>query len=241
MANKLYNETSIQDIAMAIREKNGLEDKYNVSQMGDAIRALSGGGILPTGTLDIDITENGTTNYDVTNYERVSVTVNIESGNSGSGDSNNGNSIKIGNMDNSPNLINLFYGLENGIAKTGEICLEKALPNTETLLLSTGLEKVNMIVIFDTEYTELVVSDTPENLLYTMSAFDDNGEFLYGAGIYTIYNSASNLSNKAFSGFIPRLSSYRWDGGDLYVVASYNANINYTPFYPNKKYRWVAL
>ena len=41
MANKLYQETSIQDIANAIREKNGGSAKYTVVQMADAIRAIT--------------------------------------------------------------------------------------------------------------------------------------------------------------------------------------------------------
>lgn len=40
MANKMYEESSIQDIANAIREKNGNADTYKVSQMGDAIRDI---------------------------------------------------------------------------------------------------------------------------------------------------------------------------------------------------------
>lgn len=43
MANKLYEETSIQAIADAIREKNGTSDTYAVSQMADAVRAIQTG------------------------------------------------------------------------------------------------------------------------------------------------------------------------------------------------------
>ena len=42
MAKKLYEESSIQDIANAIREKNGTTTKYKVAEMGAAVRALSG-------------------------------------------------------------------------------------------------------------------------------------------------------------------------------------------------------
>ena len=42
MSKKLYEESSIQDIATAIREKNGTTTKYKVSEMADAVRALSG-------------------------------------------------------------------------------------------------------------------------------------------------------------------------------------------------------
>ena len=42
MTKKLYEESSIQDIANAIREKNGTTTKYKVTEMGAAVRALSG-------------------------------------------------------------------------------------------------------------------------------------------------------------------------------------------------------
>lgn len=40
MAKKLYEESSVSDIAVAIREKNGLSTTYNVSEMGAAVRAI---------------------------------------------------------------------------------------------------------------------------------------------------------------------------------------------------------
>lgn len=42
MSKKLYEESSIRNIATAIREKNGTTTKYKVAEMGDAVRALSG-------------------------------------------------------------------------------------------------------------------------------------------------------------------------------------------------------
>ena len=43
MPKKLYEESSVRDIAVAIREKNGSTTKYTVGQMGDAVRAISTG------------------------------------------------------------------------------------------------------------------------------------------------------------------------------------------------------
>ena len=40
MSKKLYEESNIQDIANAIRDKNGLSDKYKVSEMASAILAM---------------------------------------------------------------------------------------------------------------------------------------------------------------------------------------------------------
>ena len=43
MAKKLYEEASVQDIAAAIREKNGETTTYKIGEMGAAVRALSVG------------------------------------------------------------------------------------------------------------------------------------------------------------------------------------------------------
>lgn len=43
MADKLYSEAAVRDIADAIREKNGGTTKYTVGQMGEAVRAISTG------------------------------------------------------------------------------------------------------------------------------------------------------------------------------------------------------
>lgn len=52
MANKIYEEEHIRDIANAIREKNGTQNSYLVSEMGDAIRAIEGSEGIP----DVELT-----------------------------------------------------------------------------------------------------------------------------------------------------------------------------------------
>lgn len=41
---KLYEESSVRDIAAAIREKNGGTEKYKVAQMAAAVRGIASGG-----------------------------------------------------------------------------------------------------------------------------------------------------------------------------------------------------
>lgn len=46
MAKKLYEEASVQDIAVAIREKTGGAETYKVAQMGNAVRSIAGSPIV---------------------------------------------------------------------------------------------------------------------------------------------------------------------------------------------------
>lgn len=77
MARVTVNETYLSDIADAIRSKNGTENTYTPAEMAEAIGAISGGGITPTGTKQISITSNGTTTENVTNYESAEISVNV--------------------------------------------------------------------------------------------------------------------------------------------------------------------
>lgn len=74
MSNVLVEESSLQAIADTIRSKLGVADTYKPSEMADAIDDI-GGGSTPTGTKQINISANGTTTEDVTNYASARITV----------------------------------------------------------------------------------------------------------------------------------------------------------------------
>lgn len=79
MANRFYEETHIQDIANAIREKNknATNKSYLVSEMGDAVREINTQ--KPEETKTIPITTNGTVNITPTEGSVLSkVTVNVD-------------------------------------------------------------------------------------------------------------------------------------------------------------------
>lgn len=76
MGNKLYEESSIQAIANAIRSKLDTDATYKVEDMPLAVSSIPTG-VVPTGTLNV--ASNG--DYDVTNFAQAHVTVPQPSGN----------------------------------------------------------------------------------------------------------------------------------------------------------------
>lgn len=54
MANKLYEESSVQAIANAIRAKNGTTTKYKIGEMGGAVMGITGGEDTVTVTSSIE-------------------------------------------------------------------------------------------------------------------------------------------------------------------------------------------
>lgn len=92
MANKLYEEDVVQDIANAIREKTGKEDLMTISEMPSEIRGITGNGEI--NLQDKTITENGTYTAD-SGYDGLgTVTVNVQ-GSGGGSSSGSGPEYKL--------------------------------------------------------------------------------------------------------------------------------------------------
>ena len=65
MAMKLYNDTDIQDIADAIRAKNGLSATYKVSEMAAAISAIPTGGSIKAEFVTVTVPSAQTSVYSI--------------------------------------------------------------------------------------------------------------------------------------------------------------------------------
>lgn len=142
-----------------------------------------------------------------------------------------GGGIKIGENSVTPNFLNLFYALENGLAVTGEFTLSAPLPAGENLVLDSGLEKLNGLFVVNSSASEKGLDAT----LVSLSFFSDSGDLLFCSFVLSTSGTASVASSVA-----TRTLAWRLDGGALYVTPQFGGNSNYTPFCAGHRYKWVA-
>lgn len=137
------------------------------------------------------------------------------------------------------NLAQMFYALENGTAVTGTTTFARALPNTEELIFSSGLNKLRGFFYMCDDVVGLNPGVNTSIMGYCL--FDSNGDLLNPGGVCKFNGATNGNANPVTNSrkFV-NMGSVRFDGGDFYVTAEYNRNANYTPFAVGHTYRWVA-
>ena len=142
-------------------------------------------------------------------------------------------SIDLGS-DTQYNIAQLFHRLYTGEYATGTFTLTSALPNISTEVFDTGLTEVNGCFIMDLTVNEYQTANTPD---YSTICYYQK----YEGTVYQFFTIARKNNNSiGGANFLTRISAYEWQGGKLYVTASFGGNANFTPFYPNHEYRWIA-
>lgn len=149
-----------------------------------------------------------------------------------------GTGLTFGENTVTPSFLNVFHALESGTAVTGEFTFARHLPNTETLIFDTGLDEIHGIFYVDCDYAYTGTGATPEYAVWGLYMANPNGL----ANVVAIGLSTYNTGGFYFTGYNNFIARGKWriDGGALYVTADYNNNQNYTPFYRNHRYKWVA-
>ena len=159
----------------------------------------------------------------------------------GTGGGTGGNTIQIGQNTNAPNFLNLFWALENGTAKTGEFTLASNLPNTETLLIDTGLAAVNGFFYVNADYTYTATGATPEYSVWGLYIANPDGlKPVHATGLSTYIPNGTAVGYTISQANPFARGTYRIDGGKVYVTAQYNNHGTYTPLWKGNRYVWVA-
>lgn len=152
-----------------------------------------------------------------------------------------GGGIQIGIADTPiPNILNMFYALENGTAKTGEFQLANPLAKgVETFILDTELSTIHGLFVADESQDTFVTSSNPDNTLFAI-IFNPTAA---DGGDYAMTRNTTNMSyatgNSGVSRTFLNRCTWRLDNGKLYVTSDLGGN-NYSPFRSDHMYRWVA-
>lgn len=149
-----------------------------------------------------------------------------------------GNAVQIG-QDTPLNILKLFHALETGNCVTGEFTVSSYLPNTPTLLFSTGLKTVTGLFTVDRDW--YFGYSSGERTVFSLFITLADNHFMN----FCCNNNGTSLSaNSTLSN--PLLVRVNTDytkfdeNGDFYVQASFGGNSNYTPFEINHRILWVA-
>ena len=170
MVKKLYTEANIQDIADAIRQKNGSSATYTVADMGDAVRAI------PTGGGSADVV-NGIIEYYKANSGTISANTFVEFINGSLKESiSTGNQVELTSGTSAGNasavLINtdkVFVAYRNGNYLYGVVC---TISGT-TITVGTDIQLSTINYAYD--YVSAVDLGTDKVFIAHR-----NGSYLYG-------------------------------------------------------------
>lgn len=164
-------------------------------------------------------------------------------------DVSGGGGIDIGVQTPVANLLSMIYELNHSTAKTGTFTLAQSIPNTAEQIFDANDATVTQFAIFEEGEIILDPNSNPAQafIVLWLNSTDVLRRLL-------IQDSYKNLSSGVtVSGVNPSVdisietganywqyAYWTWSGGVLNVKGQYNHNATYTPFRPNKTYRWVA-
>lgn len=134
----------------------------------------------------------------------------------------------------------MFYALENGTGATGTFTLDTALPNTETLIIDSGLDEIHGVMFLAKGYFQELNEST--NVQTTGLGIAVYSEETLVRGLLTLrnHNTAYIKSSTGEAQEPVTQGTIRVDGGSVYCTANFNQNANYTPFEPGIEYRWIV-
>lgn len=148
--------------------------------------------------------------------------------------------IKIGKDTPVPNILNMFYALENGTVKTGEFTFDSPLSAGEHFIFDYGLEELNGIMVVDTEWNK--TSEQLNNEFTVFSFYMKNrsdGSYLCYALNNRTEDNKGGVNGISINSFFVR-ATVNIKGTSVYATPQFGGNPDYTPFASKHKYIWVA-
>lgn len=131
--------------------------------------------------------------------------------------------------------------LKNANTAGGKITVTSNLPNTETLLLQTGLTSLHGIIFIGLTYdatTNVGTGDT--NKWFFLAFYSDTNYQAIGQAWNNNLIYVSGRVNGTQYDSRPTQGKIRVDGGDVYYTARYNKNAAYQLLATNVEYEWLA-
>lgn len=197
--DKLVDSTQLDgnltSVANAIRAKSGGNGQLAfpagfVSEIGNI--PTGGGGITPTGTKEITITENGTTTEDVTNYASAQITVNVPS--------SGGGGVDRGEFTPETNTLVATFNVSKQI--TGFVIFASENPYTKG-----ANTRVCGCLIYDQDPTSVKVG-------VGSNATGTSGGVGFGSGNFSVSQNGNVVTvtnaNNAYAGYYVAGLTYRW-------------------------------
>lgn len=135
--------------------------------------------------------------------------------------------------------------MKKGQTAGGTISFAEAFPNTETLLLSTGLSNVHGFMLVGIDQKTLEDTGSSQSSKFIICMFYENGLF-FNVGVQSSNESDANVPGRLASSqntninLPPVNGIIRVSGGDVYYTGRYNKNGAYQIIVPNRPYEWLA-
>lgn len=155
----------------------------------------------------------------------------------------------IGGLANMVDVTNQQYQLgymlsafKNGATAGGTVTYAEAFPNTETLILETGLSAIHGLMFVCPTEDWTLNTNNQQSCKWFILTVNSNAT-------YNIVGQASQGGNWATQAqktngetvnATPINGILRFSGGDIYYTGRYNKNANYQLLIPGVQYEWLA-
>lgn len=134
----------------------------------------------------------------------------------------------------------MLSAMKNGNTVGGTVTYTENFPNTETLLLSTGLAEIHGFMFANPEIDIGTGTGSDQTNKWIMGFAKAADTFNYVSSYTNTVARTYGAANGAAINTAPINGTLRISGGDIYYTGRYNRNGNYQILKSNTLYEWLA-